>query len=500
MVDPDYIKQFKEEYSKIGKFEDPAEPFKFDKAIKSMFDKNQLAEDFLKIQPLYFDKARNWWAWNFEEFRWEIIDETDVLNNLKKHSSADTINSKQRTEALEALRQNAREMAPLPSKQTWIQFKDLIYDIKTDETFNASPRYFVTNPIPWKLGENDGTPMMDKIFEEWVGKDYIKTLYQILSYCLIPSCPIHRLFCFIGPGSNGKSCFLELAQRFIGYSNVTSTELDILLNSRFEITRLHKKLLCLMGETDFNEISRTSILKKLTAGERVGFEYKNKNPFEEFNYAKIMISTNNLPTTSDKTYGFYRRWLIIDFPNMFSEKKSILDSIPNFEYENLAKKCLKVLKELLENKEFHNEGSIDVRMKKFEDKSNPLENFMREKCDTNNVDAHIFKYEFRQRLDDWCREHNFRIITDTTLGLKMKELGMDTIQMKADWFTKDGEKPLLRAWGGIKWVNMVNTVNTTSTLLSPIGEKGYNYTVNSVNHVIDDNVTIEEVKWRKNGR
>jgi len=189
----------------------------------------------------------------------------------------------------------------------------------------ASAEFFVTNPIPYPLHKERfvETPIMDKIFEEWVGKKYVKILYEILAYCLIPSYPLNRIFCFLGAGMNGKSKYLELLRKFIGTENCCSTELDTLLNSRFEVTRLHKKLVCQMGETNFNEMSKTSILKKLSGGDLIGFEYKRKDPFEENNYAKIMIATNNLPATTDKTIGFYRRWTLIDFPNQFSEKKDI---------------------------------------------------------------------------------------------------------------------------------------------------------------------------------
>jgi len=114
----------------------------------------------------------------------------------------------------------------------------------------------------------------------------IQTLYEILAYCLIPDYPIHRIFCFIGAGMNGKSCFLNLLRKFVGSSNCCSTELDTLLQSRFEVTRLHKKLVCQMGETNFSEMNKTSVLKKLSGGDLIGFEYKNKDPFEEINYAK----------------------------------------------------------------------------------------------------------------------------------------------------------------------------------------------------------------------
>ena len=56
---------------------------------------------------------------------------------------------------------------------------------------------------------------------------------------------------------NGKSKYLELLRKFIGQDNCCSTELDTLMQSRFEVTRLHKKLVCQMGETNFNEMNKT---------------------------------------------------------------------------------------------------------------------------------------------------------------------------------------------------------------------------------------------------
>jgi phage/plasmid-associated DNA primase len=114
---------------------------------------------------------------------------------------------------------------------------------------------------------------------KWISKNPYQIcprINEIVAYCLLPDYPINRLFCFIGGGMNGKSKFLELIEKFVGKENVCSTELDCLLSSRFEVTRLYKKLVCFMGETNFDEISKTSILKKLTGKDLIGFEYKNK--------------------------------------------------------------------------------------------------------------------------------------------------------------------------------------------------------------------------------
>ena len=431
--------------------EEDAKNPKISSVLQSHYTKRQLAEEIYNVNPYFYDKAKMWWLWNWNLFKWEIVDDKDILNLVNENSDANTVNSKEKNEIVEAMQQFGRKKIPKPIKKTWIQFKDTIVDYKTGEEFKATAEYFVTNPIPWALHNERfiETPVMDKIFEEWVGKDYVQTLYEIVAYCLIPNYPIHRLFCFIGEGMNGKSCFLRLLKKFVGEYNVTATELDILLASRFEITRLHKKLICIMGETNFTELNKTSTIKKLTGQDTIGFEYKNKNPFEDENYAKILIATNNLPTTTDKTTGFYRRWLILDFPNKFSEKKDILTDIPEEEYEILTIKSLKLLRDLMETKEFSKEGTIEDRAKRYEDHSDPLEKFLKEYTE-EDLNGAIWKFEFEKRLNEWCKENRFRAMSEIAIGRKMKEKGVDTTQKQSEWLI-DGYKKMLRAWLGIKW-------------------------------------------------
>jgi len=407
------------------------------------------AKIFNDIQPLFYDKNGLWWLWNVELYKWEIVDEIDILNMISASTGQDVVTPKNRTLILNSLKQEGRKTIPRNIKPTWIQFKNIIYDIITGENFKATPEYFVTNPLPYEIGENDSTPMMDKIFEEWVGKDYVQTLYEILAFSILPDYPIHRLFCFIGSGLNGKSKFMELLRNFIGVTNCCTTELDTLLTSRFEITRLHRKLVCIMGETNFNEMQKTSILKKLTGGDLIGFEYKNKNPFDEMNYAKILIATNNLPTTTDKTIGFYRRWMIIDFPNQFSEAKDILLDIPEEEYNALSNKCCKIIKELLEKREFTNEGTIEERKEKYEAKSNFLAEFVKKFTIEDNT-GYITKPDFFKKFAGWCKENRHREMAENSVGVSMKKLGVDSYRKYFDWLY-DGKGGQLWCWSGIKW-------------------------------------------------
>jgi len=423
----------------------------FKKNILVFTNKKDLAQQFINIHPCYYDKYKNWWLWNYKSWRWERVDETDILNAVESQARVNTISSKERNEVIEALKQVSRKNAPSNIKATWIQFRDTIIDIETGEHFKASSQWFVTNPIPYKLHNNnfEETPTIDRIFEEWVGKDYVKTLYEIIAYCLLPDYPIHRIFCFIGSGMNGKSCFLGLLRKFIGNENCASSELDSLINSRFEISRLHKKLVCLMGETNFNELSKTSMLKKLSGGDLIGYEYKNKDPFEEVNYAKILIATNNLPTTTDKTIGFYRRWMIIDFPNQFSEQKEILQDIPEEEYNSLGLKCCSILKDLLTKRKFHKEGSVEQRKERYEAKSDFLKTFL-EKFTLQDVNGYITKSDFFKKFSGWCKENRHREMSDASVSLQMKKLGIEGDRKYFDYLY-DGKGGQARIWVGIKW-------------------------------------------------
>ena len=333
---------------------------------------------FQTKQPFFYDLVGLFWFWDKSELRWRIVDEVDVMNSIDQTLNflGQTVSTGIKAGYLESFKRVGRLSIPEESPKTWVQFKDQIFDVRTKQTFKATPKHFNCNPIPWVLGETADTPVMDKLFEDWVGKEYVNTLYEIIAYSTLPDYPIHMICCFIGVGRNGKSKFLSLLQRFVGYENTTSTELDLLLDSRFESAKLYKKLVCTLGETNFGVISKTSLLKKLTGQDMIGFEYKNKKPFDDFNYAKILISSNNLPSSEDTSEGFYRRWLILNFPNKFPEGKDILDTIPEHEYNNLARKVTLLLPELLERGRFSKQGSIKERKEKYILSSNPINIFL----------------------------------------------------------------------------------------------------------------------------
>lgn len=343
------------------------------------------AKYYYSKQPFFYDMNQIFWEWEFGVNRYIMKDDIEMMRKFDKilGFEGQTISSGLKSCYLEAFKREGREHIPQNAPIKWIQFKDKAFSIKSGKIYNVQPNFFFTNPIPWEIGESSDCPTIDKLFTDWVGEEHKIDLYELIAYCTYCSYPIQILFCLFGSGRNGKDCFLKVLTTFLGQYNVTSTELDRLFgvqSSRFESFKTYKKLVCQMGETNFGVINQTSILKKLTGGSMIGYEIKNKTPFDDYNYAKIIINSNSLPRTEDTSDGMYRRWMIISFPNEFKEGKDVVSEIPPVEYKNLAKKVTEILPGLIKRGEFTHQGSIEERKHRYIMASNPLPYFIQEYC------------------------------------------------------------------------------------------------------------------------
>ncbi len=395
--------------------------------IKRQGDWRSFCYELVDKYGIFYDDHQIWWVWDDCKKMWCIVDETDILNAVDEalDYAENTLKGNVKSEILEALRRAGRRLKPKPLGELDIQFKNKIINIKTLETYEATREYFAVNPIPWELCESTETPETDKLFDQWVGEEWKPLLYEICAFTLFPKYFIHRIFVLTGSGSNGKSKFLGLIRNLVGTHNHCSTELEQLIVSRFESVKLYKKLVCEMGETNFDKIKQTSRLKRLSGEDFVGFEFKNKKPFDDVNYAKILIATNTLPQTDDKTDGFYRRWVVVDFPNQFDEANgNVLNRIPEAEYSALCMKCIGILGKLMGSHSFSKEGSILDRRERYEKKSNPLKHFI-EQTFTKNPNGKVALFMAFDRYINFLDDKKLRRITKDEFMKSLRDEGYD---------------------------------------------------------------------------
>lgn len=404
---------------------------------KAMSTPMQIAQALQDMVPISYDSAKNYWMWDHGLERYDRIDETEILCQIIEAINMDSVyQSKIKTEILESIRITGRRRRVETTPKEWIQFKDCVVNIDTREQFQATPNYFFAAPIPHNFGESEYTPTIDALFEAWVGPEKKPLLYEICAYCLYDGYPIHRIFCLVGVGRNGKGQFMELIRRFIGNNNCTSTDLERLSKSQFETSKLYKRKVAFIGETNFDTMSRTNVIKQLSGGDLVSCEFKGKDSTDFYNTAKMIISTNSLPATTDRTEGFYRRWLIIEFVNKFKEGKDIVNAIPEEEYENLCRKSIPILKGLLDNGSFTAEGTVEERAAEYERKSNPVSTFLSEYC-VSAPEAFVPTWYLYEKYEAFQDRSGHRKINRDEFSKHLSRLGYELDQC---WYHPDDQK------------------------------------------------------------
>jgi len=145
-------------------------------------------------------------------------------------------------------------------------------------------------------------------------------LFEIIGYALYPRYDLHKAVMLVGSGANGKSTYLRLIKDILGARNVSNIPLQELTNpdkNRFSPSMLYHKLANIFGDLPREALRDTSLFKVLVGEDRLCSDRKYKSPICFYNYAKLIFSANELPQVYDMSFAFWRRWLVIEFPNQF---------------------------------------------------------------------------------------------------------------------------------------------------------------------------------------
>ena len=360
--------------------------------------------------PYFYDQTCTFYSWNISDKRYEHRNDTNMLILLADVNGINPLVKSSEISLVQyAMKNYGNRNIPEELGKEWIHFKNEVVNFKTGERLLSGPEFLVTNPIPWDVGLSEDTPNIDRLLEQWVGKDWTKVLQEIMAYCLLRDYPLHHAFVIMGFGKNGKSNFLELLRRLVGEDNSCTSELEGMSSNRFAAASLWHKLVCEISEASNDMMKGTGLFKQLTGGDMISFEHKGKQPFFGKNYAKLIINTNVLPLTQDTSYGFARRWIIINFPNRFETGPSPAAQIQDWEIQNFCLKSLRLLKNVVERGKFSlPDHSEEAARRSYESASNPVSEFIYECCETGTGLKEPFM-SFARAYSQWahCQHKNF---------------------------------------------------------------------------------------------
>lgn len=207
-----------------------------------------------------------------------------------------------------------------------INVKNGLYDLASQTFIEHTPYNFSINQLNCNYDPNATCPEVDNFLDGLCqdNKNIRKLLEQMIGYILINDCRCQKAFILLGNGSNGKSKFLEMIMTWVGMDNCGSLALED-LSEKFRISELVGKIANIGDDSGGDLLKNTAIFKKVVTGDALTIEEKYGNPYTFRNSSKLIFSANNLPPSSDKSDGFFRRIVIVPFNAVFKPGQSKYD-------------------------------------------------------------------------------------------------------------------------------------------------------------------------------
>jgi len=284
-----------------------------------------------------------------------------------------------------------------------------------------SPVFGYTYCLPVLYNPDATCPKIEKFLSEVVEKENIQILYEIPASCLLQSPDYHFAYMLVGSGSNGKSTYLNLIEKFLGSENISNVSLQELCEDRFKAAQLVGKLANIHTDLPKQPIKYTGRFKVLTGGDRITVERKYKDPFEFTNTARLIFAANELPEVTDTTYAFWRRWIIVEFPNKFPPNPDLIKELTTEEeLSGFLNKVLEALTRLEIKGEPTRTETVEKAMEMWMRRANSVYAFVQD-CIERDPQGFETKDDVYNAYVEFCEENNLKPLSKNIFSQELQK-------------------------------------------------------------------------------
>lgn len=272
-----------------------------------------------------------------------------------------------------------------------------LLNLNTGELLPHTADRYSTIQIPVKYDPKADCPAIKRFLIQIVEQDVVPILEELFGYTLMANCKYEKAFMFVGNGANGKSTLLKLLEAFIGCENVSNVSLQAIDEHRFAKIKLKGKLLNIDDDLPAKTLRESGEFKKVVSGSPIEAEYKGKDMEKFTPTAKLVFSANTLPRNNDNSPGFWRRWIVVQFPHTFggsSIDRGLLSKLTTpQELSGLLNIALTGLNRLIKQNGFSESQSTNRAISKWKYTNDTVQQFIDECCIdkgcTSKVDLHL---------------------------------------------------------------------------------------------------------------
>ena len=232
--------------------------------------------------------------------------------------------------------------------------------------------------------------------------------WEVMGYAMTTDCRLEKGIILYGGGSNGKTVFLNIMRAMLKglVSELRLTD----LSHRYRPSMLINKLVNISAEGEAVELVDDAVVKSVISGEPLAVEKKYEDPIVTNPFAKLVVATNHLPRSRDKSHGYFRRWLILHFDHEIQEDrqdKELSKKIIESELDEIFYGGLIGLQRLRRQDGFTVPESSRVLLEEYKRQTNPAVCFIEEHL-ALVPDGSVFLQDIYSSYVNWCDRQGHR--------------------------------------------------------------------------------------------
>ncbi|MBN2156763.1 MAG: bifunctional DNA primase/polymerase [Candidatus Lokiarchaeota archaeon] len=303
-----------------------------------------------------------------------------------------------------------------------------ILNLRTGEFFPHTPEKLHTKRIPVIYDPQAPCPLIDKFLSEVFTAEDQPLIRQFCGLCLTDLMIYQKALMLYGDGNNGKTTFISLLTKMVGSKNSANMDLGD-FGKGHKSSVLVDKLLVFCSDIDATYKIPIRNFKIYVGNEsKILVDPKFIQPYQITPTAKLVFSCNTkmpeVPEDTDK--GFWRKWIILECPNDFSDNidETLLEKLTTpGELSGFLNQCLAGLKILIEKGGFDEKYYDWIAVKDFWlSKFELVNGFIEKTCE---VESSLFVEcdWFYQAYNQWLRDEHKKPISKTLCTQQLGRLG-----------------------------------------------------------------------------
>lgn len=327
----------------------------------------------------------------------------------------------------------------------YIACKNGIIDSKTGSLLDFDPKYkldckFNANYIE---DRNEYKNKFDNskfktFLKDILSEDTIITLQEAWGTILCPnSTKVQRCFIYKGEGSNGKSSLFDIQEALLMDKDRSICGISLgAFEKEFILSMAEGKRMNVVRDDVFDYKNTQALFKSCVCGEDVTVNRKNKDYARmRFNIAWF-YGLNKMPITQDKSFGFFRRPILIPFNVRFGSQKDVLEgkadkeAIPGI-VEDIIKNEMDIvfnwayegLQRLMINKwKITESQEILSEMENYREESDSVYKFYKERL-VKTSGSKILASSLYTSYENYCKSEKINPVNTINFGRQIESFG-----------------------------------------------------------------------------